>query len=64
MTVVTTFGCEKFDTEIQLFLTRLQCQKQLKMKNLIKNNYSKVCTQRKLYLKTKPSFEKKQICQD
>ena len=38
MTVVTTFGCEKFDTEIQLFLTRLQCQKQLKMKILIKNN--------------------------
>lgn len=38
MTVVTTFGSEKFDTEIQLFLTRLQCQKQLKMKNLIKNN--------------------------
>ena len=37
MTVVTAFGHKKFGAQIRLFLALLCCQKQLKMKILIKN---------------------------
>ena len=55
MTAVTTFGCEKFGGLTGLFLGCLYCQKQLKMKILIKkwyNSCSKRCGQRMLHLKT------------
>ena len=37
MTAVTTFWHQKFDTQIPFLLACLYCQKQLKMKTVIKN---------------------------
>ena len=63
MTAVTAFGREKFGAQIRLFKL-LYCQKQLKMKILIKNDIlilDFVLTRRTLYLKTKFIFLKQSI---
>ena len=54
-----SFGRKKIGTQIRLFLACLCCQKQLKVKSLIKNGIipcSKILTQITLYLKTKLTF--------